>query len=582
MSDPQHDDESKQPWVLRQWQRLRGLFVHDVVIGQVEEGGRNVVIGKNIIQIGSLQIPLWLASVVGITLVLITVGTLTSTGVLGGILYTIRQPTATPLPTLIPTPIPTATPAPTPTRVTLQGGFIKIVVADISKQLADGTQAESKFGQEMSGQIYEQLQAEYDQHRDLKQGALGEVKIWSGSTLPAADNRPLRWVDGKTAKAREQNAEQMANEIGADLLIYGHVTEETPASLVLEFYYRSQPNRVEIDGAQGRYQLGLPLPLPDSVESDATFARLSIGLELNTRIKTLAWLTVALVYSMLEQHQQALDLLRQGDEQLSQTPNVEGAEIYNYFIGREAAALRNFALAEEYFNKAKAANSHYARAYMGLGMLYYDRAQLYYLNLPGQTAPTECVTTANLAGGDQSAEAAAADIQRAVAAYEQALQFAADLPAYPPIESVAQLALATVRQLHGQSLNFAKDFAAAQAEYQAAATQLEALLPTFLGVDYLRYAGSTYLTLGQSYYGRGIALWNLAAQTADASAASAQREEALALLRKASDQYGLCIDLGAQAQTSDRFFQKQIIHCGCQDSQAKALKQLQKLGGGDG
>jgi hypothetical protein len=84
----------------------------------------------------------------------------------------------------------------------LQEGFVKIVVADISKQQADGTQVASQLRRELSGQIYSQLTAEYDQHLDLKQGVLGEVKIWSGSTLPDAANRPIHWVAGKDAQER--------------------------------------------------------------------------------------------------------------------------------------------------------------------------------------------------------------------------------------------------------------------------------------------------------------------------------------------------------------------------------------------
>lgn len=586
MADPEQNGAPapvEQSWLLRQWERLRSFFWRDVVIGQVEEGAQNVVIGKNIIQIGSLQIPYWLAIVLGITLATIAVATTAGTGVLGGILYTLNQPTATPWPTATPLPTLTPVPTPTPTRMPLPGGSVRIVVADISKQQADGAQVASKLGQELSSQIYTQLTAEYNQHPDLKQVLLGEVTIWSGATLPDALNRPIRWIAGQDAPEREQNARQLADEIGADLLIYGHLTDETPASLVLEFYYRSQPNRLELDGAQGRYQLGAPLLLPSNAESDPTFARLTLGLEMNSRLKRMAWLTVALIYSLLDQHSQALELLRQGEQHLVQTENgaaVDGLDIYYYFVGREALLLYNFAEAETFFNKAKTVNPRSARAYLGLGMLYYDRAQLYYLSLPDQSAPAACVTDETLAVGDKSASEAEADIEQALAAYQQAQTFADETAAYPPIAQVAQLATATAWQLQAQAFSFAGDFATAQTTYAQAATALEALLPAFLTIEYQRFTGATYLSLGQSYHGQGIALWNLAQQSGDSTVADSQRDQAVALLRQAADQYALCMDLGDG--TTDNFLKRRIVGCGCTDSQTKVLEDLQTIGGGDG
>jgi hypothetical protein len=70
----------KPSWIVHTWERLRGLFWRDVVVGQLGESAQNVVIGKNIIQIGSLQIPFWLARVLGMTLVIIAVATTTGTG----------------------------------------------------------------------------------------------------------------------------------------------------------------------------------------------------------------------------------------------------------------------------------------------------------------------------------------------------------------------------------------------------------------------------------------------------------------------------------------------------------------------
>ncbi|MBK8046617.1 MAG: hypothetical protein IPK16_05510 [Anaerolineales bacterium] len=44
-------------WLQRQWNRVRSKRSEDVVIGQVGAAADHVVIGKNIIQIGSVHIP---------------------------------------------------------------------------------------------------------------------------------------------------------------------------------------------------------------------------------------------------------------------------------------------------------------------------------------------------------------------------------------------------------------------------------------------------------------------------------------------------------------------------------------------
>ena len=74
-SKPTQAQQEKQSW-LRSWlQRGRAQKAGDTIAAQIGESARNVVVGKNVIQIGTLQIPFYLAVIIAVGVGLITLST---------------------------------------------------------------------------------------------------------------------------------------------------------------------------------------------------------------------------------------------------------------------------------------------------------------------------------------------------------------------------------------------------------------------------------------------------------------------------------------------------------------------------
>ncbi|MDQ3248103.1 MAG: hypothetical protein M3Q45_02730, partial [Chloroflexota bacterium] len=71
----QNKDSEKQSWLRRQLQRRRANQAGDTIAAQVGADARNVVVGKNVIQIGTLKVSLPLAVLIAAGLSVIAVST---------------------------------------------------------------------------------------------------------------------------------------------------------------------------------------------------------------------------------------------------------------------------------------------------------------------------------------------------------------------------------------------------------------------------------------------------------------------------------------------------------------------------
>ena len=171
-------------WLRRQAQHGRAKETGDTIAAQVGEGAQNVAVGKNIIQIGSIQVPRWLAfAVLGLLAIGVVVGGVTSyigsntqkdTQAALTILQSTSTPTATP--TVTPTPLPTSTPTPTPTPQRMNGDF-NLVVGQFGQTDSQGNVVASELGTELSLWLARRLNRELtseDVHANL-----GEVLVWN-------------------------------------------------------------------------------------------------------------------------------------------------------------------------------------------------------------------------------------------------------------------------------------------------------------------------------------------------------------------------------------------------------------------
>jgi tetratricopeptide (TPR) repeat protein len=483
---PGGEDQSRNnnpSWLVRQWRRLRGKRRDgDTILAEVGEDARGVAVGKNIIQIGSLQIPIWLAVLVAAAVVIgagIAVYNAVSTrGQLREIGGVVLAPTATPTPTVTPTATPSATPTPTPAPMT---GAFNIAVADFGQEDAAGRVQPAEKGRVLSQWVYDSLRNQYGQIRnsfDL------DVEIWHDSADIPQKNVTFGIMTGDTPQARAESAAALAQTVRADMVIYGQVTDaEEPAGLVLEFYV--SPQLRETNTIVGRHGLGQPIPV--FPELDNPLARISTNETLQTRIAALFRLTVGLTYDLLGRSQDALDTLRAAEAELTDWRDEDGKEILYFFIGRELLFLQRDEEAQEAFETALAINPDYARAHVGLGSVYLWRAQ--------RIPPVERMQPPH-------------DLQNAIDQYEIGRQLAAE-QGEPLVELITRLASASAHRVQGETYNHAAEANAsrdlydqAHAAFEAAIGELEEILAPLADANQHRYLALAQQNLGAAYLQR--------------------------------------------------------------------------------
>ena len=90
-----------------------------------------------------------------------------------------------------------------------------------------------------------------------------EAGCSSGTTVSLGPGKPeAGLLAGKTPDERAQAAETLADRIGADVVIYGHLEPAGDALQFVQEFYVSPRLRPEANETIGRYQLGAPIPVP--------------------------------------------------------------------------------------------------------------------------------------------------------------------------------------------------------------------------------------------------------------------------------------------------------------------------------
>lgn len=551
MTQEPHDrqpDQPQRPWLQRQWDKLRALRWRDVIITQVGEGAENVAVGKYIFQVNiggrNLAIPVvWIAVALAV--------------IVGVLTYPFVEPIFFP--------------------DQMTGGF-KIAVAEFGELEPQGDIRASSFGGVLSRAIYDQLVGEYQEHYpELLGSSTGSVQVWHDSLGRSVKNVRFGVIRGKTTEERAANARALAMRINADLVIYGYVTAGAPEDITLEFYYSSPTLRGEPDAISGRHLLGTPIQLPLSYQEEPMLAIQWLNRPLGFRTRALFWLTVGLTYDALDQRTQALAVLQEADRQMQDWDEHDGKEILYYFIGREALGVREYDTAVTAFSKAFELNDTYANALQGLGAVYYDRAQLFFLpaELPPEVA--QCAPLADRAKAPPTRTAALADIERAIDYLLRAIRVAPQAP-WPPVGQVAEYTLGLAYRLKGQAYLQVDDYERAAPLLTEARQQFEAVLPPFTEAERVQYIGWTYFGLAATEQMQAILKFNQAGALADPAQAQQARQASIPLLQAAVDDYQRCLDVGQTVNSL--LFQKYVISCGCSyyHKQAEALKtQAEKL-----
>ena len=316
--EPNQEKQASQSWLRRWLQRGRAQKAGDTIAAQIGESARNIVVGKNVIQIGTLQIPFYLAVIIAVGVGLITLSTAVIAFSSSG----------------------AATLRGQPAHMT---GLFNIAVANFGELGTSSQINASADGNRLSQWIYEALQTE-TKNPDITK--LIKVEIWRGT--PGLFGRTAEF----SALQDETAARQLAEKVNAHIVIYGNVDPKSnPPEIDLKFYIAPRLNS-EANSLIGPYTMGRPIPVKLPFNRNDPVSSVATGDSLNTRSAALSLLTIGLTYELAGKYQKALDLFQQAEATLADLEPGNGQEIVEFFKGREALFLKKDGDAETAFRAA--------------------------------------------------------------------------------------------------------------------------------------------------------------------------------------------------------------------------------------
>jgi tetratricopeptide (TPR) repeat protein len=429
-------------WLRRFLDRLGGVAKRgDVIQASVGAGARDVIIGKNIIKVGTLVVPT-LPVVASIVLLALAAGF--------GLWYL-----------LVPAEMPV--------------GELNVAVADFGQVDAQGRVRRSEDGRNLSEWMFRALQKEYESLPDDIDAPL----VWHDSMGPTKKRARIGLIGGHTVEEREAAAAAVADRIHANVVIYGNLSpDEDNATFTPEFYIAEVVG--EADEIVGPHRLGSPIDLKLPIDPHDQVTGVYLEKYLGSRTDLLTWFTQGLVYDLAGQHEQAFDLFQQAEAEVRNWDDTQGTEVHYYFKGREALFLSRddpswLDAAEEAFNQALEINSDYARAHIGLGGVYYQRAQFLPPDLRLETA----------------------DLDRAILEYTKAMEGGDDSLA-TQVALKGRLGLGFAYRLQGEAYLHSQIYDQAETAFARAVEYIEAGLP-LINEDDHRLLAQTYLALGAGY-----------------------------------------------------------------------------------
>lgn len=245
----------------------------------------------------------------------------------------------------------------------------------IASFVEDGENLPDKVGYVVGDGIRTRLDA------DLKEFSNGPtIEIWGPDRVGT--------ITGKTPAERAANAEKLAKEIGAFMVIYGIVESNGDEMLVVPEFYLDTTGFNEGNEVIGQYELGAPFSLPAGNDANV---RYDFNKKMYSRSQVIASLSSGLSLFAVHRYQEALEIFSSIDNPEAWDDN-NGKKVLYILTGFAAGKVgdekldqrlydeadANFSLAEDLLRKALEIDPQYARPYIGIANLNYMRALVPY------------------------------------------------------------------------------------------------------------------------------------------------------------------------------------------------------------
>jgi len=237
----------------------------------------------------------------------------------------------------------------------------------------------------------------------------------------------------------DREAEELADDIGADIVIYGSVfVIGDEAILSPKFYVADQPDAGELTG---QHQLALPIQFDIS----SLGFQDEVNTKLRSRAATLVFFTEGLVYLSADDLDKALHSFQEAVHEAEGYGPFDGQEVLYLFAAHTNRRQEDFEKAAEYLDQALSLNPEYARAYLARGNVYYVQG---------------------VSSWDQ------AKLDKALSEYERALE-AQDHPAGAYVTEKVNTSLGNIYVIRAQQANDLELFTRAIYHYDQVVAQYE-------------------------------------------------------------------------------------------------------------
>ena len=242
-------------------------------------------------------------------------------------------------------------------------GFMKgefnIALAEFSLFNTGGT-ITKEIGEAVSQQIFLRVQeglSEASKEKDIV------FEVWGPNQVGR--------VTGDTPESRAEIAEKIAANIGADLLIYGIISDNGSQQTILPEMYVSERLFSTIPEFLGQQPMGNAIVLVGG--SGDLQSRVNANRAIGERIKVISVVSVGLSMFNLGDYETAYSLFTLA-EQSGGWQAEKGEESLYLMLGNTAGRLEHLSEAEGFFEQALEINPEYARAHIGLGETYFRRS----------------------------------------------------------------------------------------------------------------------------------------------------------------------------------------------------------------
>jgi tetratricopeptide (TPR) repeat protein len=258
--------------------------------------------------------------------------------------------------------LPTST-QPLSTPVRLMSKDFNIAVAKFAQLDSQNRVIKSEEAEKLSVLVSNELTAALEHE---KHGALAgyEIEIRTPTEIDI--------IDGATSEVRAQAAKNLADQIKADMVIYGYLNSDN-TTLVVEFYLSDRKLRGAEELA-GSYEMGDDINVDDDITKNV-FASKDLREKLTTRTVVMARFMIGLGYFAVDRFSEAKRYFQDAEDTPGWAETESGKEVLYLFQGSTAGQLRDLQLAKTYYARALQSKPGYTRALLGSAEVLFQQSR---------------------------------------------------------------------------------------------------------------------------------------------------------------------------------------------------------------